>query len=128
MKGNKLKKDKNEKSKKQPSLFLALTRVFWAPYLLQGVILFVQLMGLRIIQPILQGWVISYFNPGQNSMTQDQALIYAGCLILVTLGVIFTNHHYSQRTQQLGMCIRVSCCALIYRKVNELKPMWFEYK
>ncbi|XP_046428414.1 ATP-binding cassette sub-family C member 4-like [Neodiprion fabricii] len=114
------KKDPNKAVKCRPSLFWAIARVFWVPYMLQGLLFFIQLMGLRIIQPTLQGWVIRYFDHSEDSITKDQVLIYAACLILVTLGVVFITHHTTLATQQIGMRVRVACCSMIYRKVLRL--------
>ncbi|XP_046746888.1 ATP-binding cassette sub-family C member 4-like [Diprion similis] len=114
------KKDPNKAVKRRPSLFWAIARVFWVPYMLQGLLFFIQLMGLRIIQPTIQGWVIKYFDNDQGTTTKDQVMIYAACLILVTLGVVFITHHTTLATQQIGMRVRVACCSIIYRKVLRL--------
>ncbi|XP_046622340.1 ATP-binding cassette subfamily C member 4-like [Neodiprion virginianus] len=113
-------KDGKKKARKQPSLTWAIVRVFWVRYMIQGLLLFVQLMVLKILQPILQGWIIDYFNPGQDTITRNDVFLYAGYLILVTLGIVFITHHTNLQVQKVGMCIRVACCSLIYRKVLRL--------
>ncbi|XP_046428417.1 ATP-binding cassette sub-family C member 4-like [Neodiprion fabricii] len=110
----------NKGSKCQPSLKWALIRMFWVPFMLQGMLFLVLLLGLKIMQPICQGWVIGYFNPGENSISQNQGLLNAGALILVTLALILIEHHNRLRTQEIGMCIRIACCSLIYRKLLRL--------
>lgn len=109
-----------KKPKIRPNLTAAIKRVFWVEYLLQGLLVLFQSAVLRIIQPILQGWVVDYFNPVEhNPMTRSQVLIYTGYLIIVTLGIVFITHHTGLRTRQIGMRVRVACCSLIYRKVKK---------
>lgn len=125
---SKLMKNNNEKSTRQPSLIWAITRIFWAPYMLQGLLLLVQATVLHVCQPVLQKWIIGYFNPEENLTTRDQVLLYAGFLVLVTVGVVFVTHHTTLRTQQIGMRIRIACCSLLYRKVGEPGELSFFYR
>nr|XP_046485764.1 ATP-binding cassette subfamily C member 4-like isoform X3 [Neodiprion pinetum] len=103
-----------------PSLMWTLIRILWAPYLVQGLLLFAQLMVLRVLQPILQGWIIDYFNQAEDQITQNDALLYSVYLVVVTLSVVFVTHHTDFRNRQTGMRARVACCSLIYRKVLRL--------
>ncbi|XP_046598085.1 ATP-binding cassette sub-family C member 4-like isoform X1 [Neodiprion lecontei] len=104
----------------RPSLMWTLIRILWAPYLVQGLLLFAQLMVLRVLQPILQGWLIDYFNQAEDQITQNDALLYSVYLVVVTLSVVFVTHHTDFRNRQTGMRARVACCSLIYRKVLRL--------
>ncbi|XP_046429218.1 ATP-binding cassette subfamily C member 4-like isoform X3 [Neodiprion fabricii] len=104
----------------RPSLMWTLIRILWAPYLVQGLLLFAQLMVLRVLQPILQGWIIDYFNQAEEQITQNDALLYSVYLVVVTLSVVFVTHHTDFRNRQTGMRARVACCSLIYRKVLRL--------
>ncbi|XP_046623147.1 ATP-binding cassette subfamily C member 4-like isoform X4 [Neodiprion virginianus] len=104
----------------RPSLTWALIRVLWAPYAIQGLLIFVNVVVLRILQPIFQGWIINYFNDKEKQMTRNEALLYAGYLVVVTYGIIFTGRHNNLRTRQIGMCARVACCSLLYRKILRL--------
>ncbi|XP_046746878.1 ATP-binding cassette sub-family C member 4-like isoform X1 [Diprion similis] len=115
-----LRKDGVKQPRPRPSLMWALIRILWVPYLMQGLLLFGELMILRILQPILQGWIINYFNQVERETTRNEVLLYALYLVIVTLGIIFIIHHTNLRTQQTGMCARVACCSLIYRKVLRL--------
>nr|XP_046485751.1 ATP-binding cassette sub-family C member 4-like isoform X2 [Neodiprion pinetum] len=108
------------KPKKKPSLTLALVRMFWFKFMLQGLLFFVYLMAVRILQPVIQGWVIAYFDKDKNQISQNEAFIYAAELILLTLASIFLLHHTNLRTQEMGMCARIACCSMIYRKILRL--------
>lgn len=110
-------KDRKKTRTDKPSLARALLRVFWVPYMLQGLLLFIQSVTFHIMQPILQGWIISFFNSSSDGKSKNEALLYAGILIIATLGVVFINQHYYLRCQEIGMRARIACCSLIYRKV-----------
>lgn len=82
--------------------------------------MFLEITVLRTLQPIIQSAIISYFNRDENRMTQNQVLGYASSLVIVTLFMIFLCHHSFFRRAEIGMCVRVACCSLIYRKVSGL--------
>ncbi|XP_057334744.1 ATP-binding cassette sub-family C member 4-like [Microplitis mediator] len=115
----------NRKAKSpKPSLLRAIIKTFWVKYAIIGVFQVIEQVVLFNLQPIIQGWVISFFGAkNKNSMTQSEALSWATALIIVTLGITFSMHHMNFFGQILGMRIRVACCSLIYRKSLKLsKP------
>ncbi|XP_046622405.1 ATP-binding cassette sub-family C member 4-like isoform X3 [Neodiprion virginianus] len=115
-----LNKDGEKKRAKQPSLGRALTRVFWLPYMILGLFIFFRFAFLHVAGPILQGWIIEYFDEVACGISRTKGLIYAGLLVLVIFLDILIMHHTDLRTQQIGMRVRVACCSLIYRKVLRL--------
>lgn len=112
-----LRKDGKKTKTKSPSLTWAIVRVFWFPYTIQGVVLVVQATVVRITPPILQKWIISYFDPSQTLITRDQALLYTSLLTVTTLCMVFMIRHFTLNSQRIGMRVRVACCSLVYRKV-----------
>ncbi|XP_068991531.1 ATP-binding cassette sub-family C member 4-like [Neodiprion pinetum] len=88
--------------------------------MVQGLCLFVLSVVLQPLQPVVQGWVISYFNPGENPMTRSQVVLYATILILLILSNVFIAQHAILRNQEIGMRVRVACCSMIYRKLLRL--------
>ncbi|XP_012257506.2 ATP-binding cassette sub-family C member 4-like isoform X1 [Athalia rosae] len=111
---------KKGKSSK-PSLTRALARMFWAQFMLQGLLLLCQCCIVYIIQVIVQGWIITYFSPGQrHSISYNDVLLYGGYLVFFTFLVVLLGHHTSLRNQQIGMKTRIACCSMIYRKVLRL--------
>ncbi|XP_046746906.1 ATP-binding cassette sub-family C member 4-like [Diprion similis] len=118
-------KRSSKNSEKQPSLARALFRAFWVPLALQGAAVFFKEMVIRLIVPVLQGWVISYFNPGQKSMDRQEALMYAGLMIFLSLVNVLIDHHYFARSYEMGMRLRVACSSLIYRKILRLNQSAF---
>ncbi|XP_046744998.1 ATP-binding cassette sub-family C member 4-like [Diprion similis] len=109
-----------KKPKRQPNLAWALIRVFWVPFTVQGLLLVVQMVVLRPIHPVVQSWVINYFNSGENPTTRNQVLLYATFLILIILANVILFQHVRLRSLEVGMRMRVACCSLIYRKLLRL--------
>lgn len=57
--------------------------------------------------------------------TKEQSFIFGGILIIVLATALLIFHPYQISMFQLGMKIRVSCCALIFRKVGEFSLYLF---
>lgn len=87
--------------------------------MIQGLLLFVKSTTLQLLLPELQSLIVSYFNPGRALMTRSQVLIYTGLLVVVTFLIILITHHTTLRMRRIGMCVRVACCSMIYRKVRK---------
>ena len=71
---------------------------------------------IKIIQPLLLGSLINYFNSESDVTERDAYLLAAGfgaCAICKAL----THHPYFIAVERFGMWIRVGCCSLIYKKV-----------
>lgn len=110
---------KKIESSLKPSLNRAIIKTFWLSYIHVGLLLLFQGVVLRTMQPILQGWVLNYFDDkNEHATTKNDALYYATGLLIDTLGIAFVMHHTNLDGQQIGMRVRVACCALIYRKVS----------
>ncbi|KAG7207748.1 hypothetical protein KM043_009360 [Ampulex compressa] len=113
---------KRVKRKKTARLHVALIRAFWVEYACVGAVYGFLTLVLQIVQPLLQGLIISYFDvnaKGQN-VTNAQALAYAGCLIVCIIMSIFILHQTSAYSQRIGMRVRVACSSLVYRKTLQL--------
>lgn len=79
-----------------------------------------QLVVLRVLQPILQEWIIKYFNgepDTSDSISKNDVLIYSACLIINLVITVILMHHITLVTQEIGMRVRVACSSLVYRKV-----------
>ncbi|XP_043261450.1 uncharacterized protein LOC122402590 [Colletes gigas] len=114
--------DKKSTSKNTPRLELAMLRTFWAEYFRVGLLTFLQYAVLAVLQPILQSWIIGYFkiDEGTNTTTKTEALIYAGCLVICIMVIVFIMHHADLMSQQVGMRLRIACSSLIYSKILRL--------
>ncbi|KAJ8926773.1 hypothetical protein NQ314_020823 [Rhamnusium bicolor] len=76
--------------------------------------------AIRIGQPIVLGQLISFYLPGQDEITQEQAYLYAAGVVLCSLVNILFSHPYMMGVLHLGMKMRIACCSLIYRKSLKL--------
>lgn len=125
-----LNEDGEKVKSKPPSLTRAIFRAFWFQYMKVGVLILIQALVLRTLQPIFQGLVIKYFNGDDTKEvpTRDEVLCYAAGLILTTLGITFIMHHSNLGAQQIGMRIRIACCSLVYRKVSPNSPISLKQK
>ncbi|XP_043486988.1 ATP-binding cassette sub-family C member 4-like, partial [Polistes fuscatus] len=120
--------DDNKKLGKgtKPSLSKAIFRIFWRKYLLLTTFLFVQCVILNTLQPILQGWIIDYFNvtpTNSKTITKKEGIAIAfGLIINITVSVIIM-HHVALRSREMGMQIRLACSSLVYRKILRLSKV-----
>ena len=72
---------------------------------------------LRIMQPLLLGGLIRYFD-ADTKVTKTDAYLYALGMTLSAAFMSISHHTYFYQTQKLGMDARVACSSLIYKKVN----------
>lgn len=68
-------------------------------------------------QPHFLGGLVTYFSPGNHNQTIEDAYFYAGGLIGCAFVSVVTMHTLIFALLQLGMCIRQTCCAMIYKKL-----------
>ncbi|XP_021915794.1 multidrug resistance-associated protein 4-like isoform X2 [Zootermopsis nevadensis] len=106
----------SEKKKRRPSLQWAVFKTFWKQYVVCFLMSVISFLGIRIIQTILMGKVISYFTPGSD-ITKHDARIYGGVMIATIFIRLAFDHHYNHLSFKVGMRARVACCSLVYRKL-----------
>ncbi|XP_065085908.1 ATP-binding cassette sub-family C member 4-like [Ochlerotatus camptorhynchus] len=73
----------------------------------------------RIAQPFLLGQLILYFDQADSSPISE-AYLYAGGLVLTVVAPLAIFHLYQLFLLQVGMKLRIGCCALIYQKALQL--------
>lgn len=100
-----------------PSLFKAMVRAFWPEAIVLGILLFTIDFGVRLISPTLLGGMLQYFRPGSLT-TREEALYYAGGMVLCNLISMMFMNHYMVGCFHFGMKLRVASCAVIYKKVS----------
>uniref|UniRef100_A0A8C3APA3 Multidrug resistance-associated protein 4 n=1 Tax=Cyclopterus lumpus TaxID=8103 RepID=A0A8C3APA3_CYCLU len=108
---------KATKELKKPKLSRVLIKCYGKSYAAAGIFTF-SLEALKVIQPLLLGKVIMYF---ENYDPDDQRSLhmvysYAAAMSLSTFGLTILQHLYYYRVQRIGMKIRVALCHMIYRK------------
>ncbi|XP_025993846.1 probable multidrug resistance-associated protein lethal(2)03659 [Solenopsis invicta] len=113
-----LEKSKSLKKVKEPSLMKVLIKVFGFEVLLYGIIMAIFELVLRVLQPLLLGRLLHYF----NSTDVDKGYAYgvAVGVILCSAVNVFATHMFMMGIMHMGMKIRVACCSLIYRKTLKM--------
>ncbi|XP_062563901.1 probable multidrug resistance-associated protein lethal(2)03659 [Armigeres subalbatus] len=107
---------KRELKRDKPS-FLAVIRVIYGWTILSKGFLYTSVDSFsRIFQPLCLGGLVSYFAPGQTTISKEEAYGYAGGIVLCSLLPVMIFHHYILYIFQIGMKIRVACCSLMYKK------------
>ncbi|XP_049947426.1 ATP-binding cassette sub-family C member 4-like [Schistocerca serialis cubense] len=100
---------------KKHNLWIAIAKCFYKDYIRLGVMVFIFDCVLRIMQPVLLGYLLDYFTP-PRTMSKHVAALYAGGVVAATgLSALLFNH-YMLDALRTGMRVRTACCSLIYRK------------
>ncbi|XP_017787048.1 PREDICTED: probable multidrug resistance-associated protein lethal(2)03659 isoform X2 [Nicrophorus vespilloides] len=109
-----------KKKGRKPSMLRVLRKVFLWEFIFYGLLLLVGELGIRLVQPIALGQLISFYTSNGDNITKDEAYLYAGAVVLCSLLNVFFQHPYMLGCLHLGMKIRVACCSLVYRKALRL--------
>ncbi|CAG9859549.1 unnamed protein product [Phyllotreta striolata] len=111
--------EKAKKTNSEPNLLRALIKTFWLDYFYLGLLLGVNDLVLKIVQPYLLGLLLDYFNP-KLEVPKERAYLYGGLMVLFNFCSIFLSNQYMLGAFHSGMRMRAACCALIYRKAVKL--------
>ncbi|KAM8856472.1 ATP-binding cassette sub-family C member 4-like isoform 2-T2 [Spinachia spinachia] len=100
-----------------PRLSKVLVQCYWRPYALIGIYIFIEEV-IKVIQPVLLGKIIEFFenNQGSNTAAVREAYGFALGISLTTVSLSVLHHLYFYQVQRVGMKIRVAMCHMIYRK------------
>ncbi|XP_060850142.1 probable multidrug resistance-associated protein lethal(2)03659 isoform X2 [Rhopalosiphum padi] len=110
-----------KRTNREPSLSRVIIRMFGGHILFYGLIQMFTETILGMIQPILIGKLLEYFNHGEsNIINLEHAYMYALGLLINMLAIILLNHYSQVELWHLGMKIRVACCSVIYKKALTL--------
>ncbi|KDR20353.1 putative multidrug resistance-associated protein [Zootermopsis nevadensis] len=120
--GNKLEKQWEQQLKvtrqskgKKPSLLKAIALTFAWEYTILGVFHTINDLVIRLIQPILLGYLLGFFKPGSKTREEDAYLFGGGIVVLTMISMLMFNH-FVVGAFHVGMRVRAACCSLIYRK------------
>ncbi|KAM9804854.1 LOW QUALITY PROTEIN: ATP-binding cassette sub-family C member 4-like [Neosynchiropus ocellatus] len=103
------------KESRSPQLARALIWCYWRSYLPIGVFIFAEEI-VRVIQPLLLGKLIGYFESRSSGSQVTDAYLYAAGVSLSAVSMALLHHIYFFRVQRAGMKIRVAVCHMIYQK------------
>lgn len=103
---------------KEPSLLSAGMKIFGGSLAFTGFCAFMLEM-VRCTQPVFLLGLIAYFAES-NDLKEYQGYLFAGGVILCTLGNLLIVHSYMFTLTHVGMKIRVAAISMIYRKALRL--------
>ncbi|XP_077301221.1 putative multidrug resistance-associated protein lethal(2)03659 [Arctopsyche grandis] len=109
-----------ELKKDKPSLIRLLVKLYGVRLIVLNILFSVVDVVLRISQPICLGVVISYFSPGQTTISRDEAMLYASGIVSSMFINTIILHPFLLDMMYISMRLRTACCSLIYRKVLRL--------
>ncbi|KAK4879943.1 hypothetical protein RN001_008089 [Aquatica leii] len=111
---------KRELKKKNPSILKAFLRMFGVEFALWGVgIFFFTMIVNSVVQPILTGKLMTYFEPGDN-VSKPQAFAYIVGIVASTISLILYDNTYLFSVLAIGLKLRMACSSLIYKKCLKL--------
>ncbi|XP_055678742.1 ATP-binding cassette sub-family C member 4-like [Lutzomyia longipalpis] len=109
-----------ELKRKSPSLLRMYTRAYGWSVIGLGFLFCIIETTTRIAQPLCLGGLVTYFSPGETTVTKSEAYMYAVGIILSSLIPVCIFHPFILFIFQQGMKIRVATCTLMYEKVMRL--------
>ncbi|KAK5646881.1 hypothetical protein RI129_005345 [Pyrocoelia pectoralis] len=109
------------KSKRQPSLSRVFFKTFGLEYATLMLPTAVSELIARLLQPLMLGELISYYTPGQTSITKSEAYCFAAGVVACSLVQVFIVSLSALAYSQIGMKMRIATCSLIYRKTLKLR-------
>ncbi|XP_065369875.1 probable multidrug resistance-associated protein lethal(2)03659 [Calliphora vicina] len=113
--------EKVKGTNKEPSLLKATFKVFGWYYMMLGIALFIIEIGLRSMQPLFLGKLVSFYaNANSTAKDETEAYLYAMGVILSSALSVLSLHPNMLGIMHSGMKIRVALCSLIYRKALRL--------
>uniref|UniRef100_UPI00358E0961 ATP-binding cassette sub-family C member 4-like n=1 Tax=Myxine glutinosa TaxID=7769 RepID=UPI00358E0961 len=116
--------ERASKKQERPSLSRAIIHCFWKMYIILGFFAFLE-ETLRVIQPLLLGGLIDYFQEVYTS--QATAYLYAAGVSGCAFAFAIIHHIYFFQSQRIGMRIRVALCHIIYSKALRLSSTAMKY-
>lgn len=103
---------------KNPSLLSAGWKIFGGSLAFTGFCAFM-LESIRCLQPVFLLGLINYFG-NKETVEEYKGYLFAGGVILCTLGNLLLVHSYMFTLTHVGMKIRVAAISMIYRKALRL--------
>ncbi|XP_059612038.1 ATP-binding cassette sub-family C member 4-like isoform X2 [Phlebotomus argentipes] len=110
----------DEQKNKHPRFLTVILKCFGAKIFGFGIIYTSLDTLMRVFQPLCLGGLVRYFAPGQTEITRNEAFHYAAGIVICSLVPVITFHPFILYIFQIGMKIRLACCALIYKKSLQL--------
>ncbi|KAJ8933698.1 hypothetical protein NQ314_013864 [Rhamnusium bicolor] len=98
----------------------ALIKTFLPSYMIYGLLLFIQMVALRPVQPVMLSRLIILFSRDNLSENSDLMYIYGAALVAFSILIAFFMHHTNFGQSAVGMRVRIAVSSLVYRKIMRL--------
>ncbi|KAK5891406.1 hypothetical protein CgunFtcFv8_018661 [Champsocephalus gunnari] len=106
---------KAEKELRKPNLTRVLIKCYGMSYAMAGSFTF-SLEAIKVIQPLLLGEVILFFENYDEQTSLRMVYVYAAAMSISPFALTILQHLYYYYVQRIGMRIRVAMCHMIYKK------------
>ncbi|KAI4831627.1 hypothetical protein KUCAC02_001163, partial [Chaenocephalus aceratus] len=106
---------KATKELRKPNLTGVLIKCYGMSYAMAGSFTF-SLEAIKVIQPLLLGEVIVFFENYDEQTSLRMVYVYAAAMSISPFALTILQHLYYYYVQRIGMRIRVAMCHMIYKK------------
>ncbi|CAG9831240.1 unnamed protein product [Diabrotica balteata] len=108
--------------KDKPSLKVALFKTYAFSYSLEGLLVFLQVVIIKTLQPLVLAELLKYFNTTEkyDLLGEYSGWILGTATVLLAFFFALSYHHSTLGSQRIGMRARAACSALVYRKLLKL--------
>ncbi|XP_010787770.1 multidrug resistance-associated protein 4-like [Notothenia coriiceps] len=106
---------KATKELRKPNLTRVLIKCYGMSYAMAGSFTF-SLEAIKVIQPLLLGEVILFFENYDEQTSLRMVYVYAAAMSISPFALTILQHLYYYHVQRIGMRIRVAMCHMIYKK------------
>ncbi|KAL1514285.1 hypothetical protein ABEB36_003566 [Hypothenemus hampei] len=110
---------KCQKTDEKPSLLRVLRKTFAKTYMMYGLLIFLNTIFIKLLQPIILGYYINFFKKTSRESSTTGWLL-AGAVVSQACLSCIVIHYTMLNCAKIGMRVRIACCSLIYRKLLKL--------
>ncbi|KAG0716161.1 Cystic fibrosis transmembrane conductance regulator [Chionoecetes opilio] len=104
--------------KRKASYVKALVRCFGWQFAAVGLLAAFEECVLRIVQPLLLGGLVRYFD-SRHVASPGTGMAYASGIVLIAVVHIFVYHPFNFLTRHITLNVKTASCTLIFRKTLE---------
>ncbi|KAM7360228.1 red dog mine isoform 2-T2 [Cochliomyia hominivorax] len=109
-----------ERQRKNPSVIRMIVKAYGTIFLPLGILYSICESITKALQPLFLGGLVAYFANGQNAISEQNAYLFAGGIVLCSIVPVLTFHPFIFYIFQVGTKIRLALSGLIYRKCLQI--------
>ncbi|XP_065361003.1 probable multidrug resistance-associated protein lethal(2)03659 [Calliphora vicina] len=112
--------EEEKRTKKNPNIIRVICKAYGKYILPFGFFCVLLETTLKSLQPLFLGGLVSFFAAGQTDVSERDAFLYAGGIVLCSLLMVMSVQPYLFYALKTSTQIRVSLSGLIYRKCLQI--------